>query len=903
MIMIGLSIPLVALIVYILWVCWKHPHVRRMVFREAAASKMTAILTVVGLSVGTSMLTIVVSIEWMVSAGTDNLLKQHFGKIAYEVPAIRQASPVSYYYTEQEMRRLRETAAAQSDDFAPMMSYALTAFPSEQRSDDRMLPNMLVIGMDPAQSVRWIAGQLREEWPMDWPRNGIVLSRTAAERLDVSAGDSVDVSDLQNRRNRFQVLKVLEDQGLMGYRGVQNAAATAVIGEERARELFGLPEGAYTSAIVAGAPPGPPWQTVPVLAEAETGMFEWARMISSSFLLISLNAIVMSVILTLNLIRMMLEERRFGLGILQAIGFSRVDLKRILRVEALLYAVFACLPGGLAGIAWSKWLMERFDRLSADSASLAGTLDFGAGLRVGAAGGSVALVFAYASIWLVTHRLFAASRSPSMNPIRPVGRMPANDAAASLHVFVSWFVLEATLVFLMLAAIPKVRYEWFRDADILLVPVILLVMTPFLSYAGVRWMEGLGRWILRLFRGIPRAYAMLYLAFKQLADNRMRSGLSILLFCAVSGLVSFSIVISGYLQFALKQADPREGIGGFDYYAEDIRLTTSMQLQSYLDNAGFAPAEAPTAASVVQLPWNESHGLAYMVNGVDRPYAESTLIPVKPVSETADSRELWRMLAEDPEAVIVSSAAWQYIKDARWERDGETISFPVNGNDVRKRVIGIVEDRETYFPFMKGIWMNAGETIRLGRGSKTMHTVLFLRFDTPEAAVAGAHQAEQALAANNIHPLIGAAESDTGYFRNFERLLKIFEQSNFFAMVIGISGAAIVMIRSVKQRRQQLGALRAIGIPSRGLLLYIWIEGAASSLFGTILGFAIGGYLSYMVCVSQTASIGMIGYGPPTSQLLLSFMYVVALIAGGTFLTAWYAYRVPPAQSMKYHTV
>ncbi|WP_123042608.1 ABC transporter permease [Cohnella candidum] len=898
-----LLLPLMVVAVYFFRVVFRYPHVRRMAFRESAASKTTALLTILGLAVGTSLITIVVSIEFMLKTGTESQLRQHFGQIEYEVPAIRQPEPTRYYYSQAEIDRMLQ-AVSEPDDLLPIVSYtvSVSATPEADPAGDRVMPNVLVIGLDPAQAAPWLSARQRPEWPDPLPADGMILSSPVAERLGVRTGDYTDVVDLQNRSHRFRVAKVLPEDGLTGYPGVQQASATVIVGLQSARSLFELPDKAYTTVLGEGPPPGGTWQAAAVRSEAAARMFDWTRTASYVFLFISLNAVAMSMILTFNLLKMMSEERRLGLGILRTVGFGRADLKRIMRVEGLIYAAAACLPGSAAGLILAQWLIRRIDLLGSGQRGLAGQLDWTVAAQAALIGGSLSLAFAAVCIWIVSARTFSASRMRASRPGSEVAGERRKDHPVSVHALVSWIVLAALLGFVTISQFPQVRQGWFRQANILLLPVALFMLTPVISYAGIRWIEGLGYAGLRLLRPLPRVYAMLHLALKQLVAERVRGGLSIALFCAVSGFVSMAIVMSGYVQSIMGQTDPRDAIGGYDAYAEDIRMIDSGRFGNLLASAGYPQGEAPVSAAIVQLPWSESGSYAYMVNGVDEAYASTTRIPVKATGgRSATAAELWQELAENPDTVIVSTGALEFLQMAKWEAKDGHLLFSMNGHKLSKKIIGIVDEKESYYPFMKGVWMNAEETRRIGEGFKTMHSMLFLRFPTPELAAQWQTKTEWALAKGNIYPLNSASESETGYYRDIGTMLGMFRQFNLLAMGIGMAGLALVIFRSAKRRRSQLGALRAIGIPPGTLMIYVWVEGSVTGIFGTLLGFTSGGYLSYTVCLSQVQEgANIAGFGFPVAPSLVFFGTIAALIAVVTLAAAWSVYRVSPVRSAKY---
>ncbi|MBO9597120.1 MAG: FtsX-like permease family protein [Cohnella sp.] len=898
MLLVGMT-PLALLLLYAVWVNVRFPHVRRIAAREIALNKPAAILTIVGLSISTALITPLISMLITYSESTDRYVRQHLDNIAYEVPAIEQAVLPRHYYEAEDMRNMLRSAGGNDSALLPVISYKIAFSSGTVDSKNPLVPNVLVLGTDMEQALIWDP-RLRElDWPTRLGDGRIILSETAASRLNAKAGDVVYALDLDNRPVGFQVDRVVREQGLTGYLGVQRADATAIVTAEAARQLFDLPAGSYTSAVGSSFP-APPWRSVYVKEEAIRAASDANPTAYASFFfgVPILNAFVMSILLTINLFRLIAEERKPGMRTMRTLGFSRLDLKRMLRIEALYYAGLACSIGGLTGTALTAWLVKGYKWFfeSVPEADL--LLTPGSLFQSALIGISLGVGVMFACMWLVSQRALSYGEMGTVHARER--KRSRSSAGSSPHAWISGLLLLIFVFLTGLMAIPSVRVAWFVDGDFATMSITaFLVIVPAFGYAGVRWLEWACRLALAVMRKASGAYGILNLGLSQLKANRVRTGLLLILFCSVSCLASFSAILAHYNGQLIERTDSRTETGGYDYYHEDIRIIDSERLHAYLSEVGYPPEEFPKASSVVLLPWKESDWRGYAVNGIDADYAETNELPLV----HGDGREAWRALLGDPDAIVVSTGALIFLGSSQQIAEGQVVSFKINGRTVSKKIVGIVDDERLTYPVQSGIWMNAQEVLRLGKGEKTMHSAVFLRFADIELAREWREETATMLARYNMSPLRGVESDYAGYFRNLGLLLSLFERFNMLALAIGITGLAVVMLRSAKHRRRELGVLRSIGIPPRLLRMYMWTEGLLTGMFGTLTGFAAGGWFAYAICEPQTrASSDVAGfiYVPPTARLLIILAAILLTVGITTYWSTRSVYRVSPIESTKY---
>jgi len=117
-------------------------------------------------------------------------------------------------------------------------------------------------------------------------------------------------------------------------------------------------------------------------------------------------------------------------------------------------------------------------------------------------------------------------------------------------------------------------------------------------------------------------------------------------------------------------------------------------------------------------------------------------------------------------------------------------------------------------------------------------------------------------------------------------------------LVVGIAALGVIAARSVVERRQQIGVLRALGFQRWMVQFSFMLE----SSFIALLGIGIGIGLGLILSVQLIPDMGIEGIemAVPWSRigLIVALAYGASLLT--TFLPAWQASRVYPAEALRY---
>jgi putative ABC transport system permease protein len=122
-------------------------------------------------------------------------------------------------------------------------------------------------------------------------------------------------------------------------------------------------------------------------------------------------------------------------------------------------------------------------------------------------------------------------------------------------------------------------------------------------------------------------------------------------------------------------------------------------------------------------------------------------------------------------------------------------------------------------------------------------------------------------------------------------------------LVVGSASLGIISTRAVVERRHQIGVLRAIGYRPWMIQGSFLLESSFVALLGIFIGLGLGLVLSYNFYNGEVdvSSPGVeLTFAVPWLQLgtIVAIAYVASLLT--TYLPAWQAARVYPAEALRY---
>jgi putative ABC transport system permease protein len=134
---------------------------------------------------------------------------------------------------------------------------------------------------------------------------------------------------------------------------------------------------------------------------------------------------------------------------------------------------------------------------------------------------------------------------------------------------------------------------------------------------------------------------------------------------------------------------------------------------------------------------------------------------------------------------------------------------------------------------------------------------------------------------------------------NIQRSVMLLLQAYLgLGLLVGIAGLGVITVRSVVERKQEIGTLRAIGFKSRMISRAFLFEISFVAILGIVIGVALGLALSYDMYITYYAE--RVSFSIPWLNIFIitSIAYIATLIA--TSSPARKAAKIPPAEAIRF---
>jgi putative ABC transport system permease protein len=155
--------------------------------------------------------------------------------------------------------------------------------------------------------------------------------------------------------------------------------------------------------------------------------------------------------------------------------------------------------------------------------------------------------------------------------------------------------------------------------------------------------------------------------------------------------------------------------------------------------------------------------------------------------------------------------------------------------------------------------------------------------------------ATQGLEADSVDALLDKAKAETTSFN------RMFQAFMALGLLVGIAGLGVISFRSVVERRQQIGMLRAIGYQRGAVTTTFLLESAFVAVMGILSGVVGGALIGRNLLTSDAFSDGAeLQFAMPWNEVIL---VVLASFAFSLLMTWWPsrgASRVPVAEALRY---
>ncbi|TVR75976.1 MAG: FtsX-like permease family protein [Sphaerobacteraceae bacterium] len=400
--------------------------------------------------------------------------------------------------------------------------------------------------------------------------------------------------------------------------------------------------------------------------------------------------------------------------------------------------------------------------------------------------------------------------------------------------------------------------------------------------------------------------------------SRGRTGMTIAMF----SLIIFSLVAMATINSNFEQLfSGEDASAGWDIQLEQGAVNPIDDLEAALVEGGVDTGQIDAAARMSTVGFgaarlrtspDEEWG-SYTVRGVDETFISESRMPLQIYAEGYESEaDVWQAVAEDPTLAVIDAFAVPIeggiqIGGPGFQLEGVDLgadyldpitveaSSLLNGTSGEVTIIGIVDQSVS---MIWGLYMSEQGFDELF-AQPTGYTYL-VRAESGVDHTEFAEEMQAALIqygvqADSMQDLL---DEQLAINRGFIYLVQGFMS---LGLVVGIAALGVVSFRSVVERRQQIGMLRAIGYSRAMVSASFIIESAMITLLGVLSGGALALWLAYQLITSEEfADFGQIEFTIPWGLIL--FFGVLAIVA--SLIMAWIparqASRVSIADALRY---
>jgi putative ABC transport system permease protein len=701
----------------------------------------------------------------------------------------------------------------------------------------------------------------------------------------------------------------------------------------------------------------------PVKKEAIDQADTRGEIFSTLFVLFGQFSVAAGMLLIFLIFVMLASERKHELGIARAVGMQRAALVRAFAFEGALYALVASAIGSVAGVGVG-WVMVRFLGRGFAGGSEDFRIVFSTGTQNVILAFCMGMVLTFAvvliSSWRVSRlnvvRAIRDIPEPDKKGRSVLGVLVAvlTPVAGAVALWqgletrttafylggLSLMLIGAALVARVLGISDRVAFSasgiillalWLTPAsittpaDMARGPEMFFVSGLALVVAGV-WLvifnaDVILRVVVALFGRIKGLPPVLKTAVKYPTQSLFRTGMTLAMFM----LVVFTLTAMNFIQAAMGAAfgDTQALSGGYEIRADAGYADPIPDMNAALEGAKGLKSDIEAVGQVSNLPaevkqkgTDREPGSIY-VQGVDEGYSKSVGYDFQSTARGYGSdRGVWDALqTEQDVAVISSSLAPQRnastfgpsveppVKLTGFYADDESlpddlylrVEDPESGRTRELRVIGVLESSASF----AGQIVTSQKTLEGLAGRPVPPQSYYFDLTDGTNAAATARTLEKDFAQNGLQTeLTAEVIRDSDATRRIVFLLL----RGFMALglVVGICALGVITARSVVERRQQIGMMRALGFQRGQVRFAFLIESSFVALLGLGFGIALGFAFSGTLIDNIREGFPGMEYRVPWSALVLVLVVGYAASLVTTYLPARRASKVYPAEALRY---
>ncbi len=425
--------------------------------------------------------------------------------------------------------------------------------------------------------------------------------------------------------------------------------------------------------------------------------------------------------------------------------------------------------------------------------------------------------------------------------------------------------------------------------------------------------------LLGIFGGIGHLAPMIKIAVTYPMQHKFRTGLTLAMFSLVIFTLMFMSVL---VRSSSSSLDLARDAGGYQIFG-------TANPNNPIPNAAAAVAANPRLKDVtavggiaklevgIRQPGQDKQNWTdYTANVVDNNYLNSTRFMLHSrASGYSSDAQVWQALRTQPGTAVVDGGlvaddknansfgqfalTGVYYKDTTFSPVTIQVRDSRTGTILPLRVIGVLDQRAQVLPALTtGVYFS--EHSLTAAGLPTVRPNFYVFRVAPNANV---HATALALGKAFLGNGLDVKEAQKQYNDNQAVSTGLFDLLEGFmglGLIVGIAALGVVATRAVVERRQEIGMMRAIGFQRTMVRTTFLLESSFVAILGTALGVGLGLGLARNLVSAEAKNNSSIALNVPWPQIIV--IVVIAYLASllTTYLPAWQASRVYPAEALRY---
>lgn len=409
--------------------------------------------------------------------------------------------------------------------------------------------------------------------------------------------------------------------------------------------------------------------------------------------------------------------------------------------------------------------------------------------------------------------------------------------------------------------------------------------------------------------------------------NRGRTGMTLAMF----GLIIFALVVMSTTNVNFANAFTSDAsLGGWDVAAQTNNVNPVPDFKAAVQAGGRVNTDDWVALGATALVAEQQtqirQGAAgeytqYLTRGMDAGFMDHNAYKFQTrATDYTSDRAVWDAIKKDPTLAVVDANALPAqgnfgggnakafhltgVKgdDTTMQPIAIEVRDPRTGKAQQVKIIGILDNTmnisDGQSPSAGGLFLNDATFQQVFPKDRQL-TIEFVSLKKGVDAKTVARGIKATLIQNGVQATSLRADLDKAQQQNlgFTYLLQGFLG---LGLVVGIAALGVIAFRSVTERRQQIGMLRALGY-QRGMVSGSFlVESLFIAVVGVIIGITTGLVLSHNLLQSGNAGQAIHNVVIPVGQI--AFFSVIAIVAAYimTVIPAQRASRVPIAEALRY---